>query len=90
MFECPHCRARTVSPLKKLLRGPMFSERCRACRKHWGVSRLSIVAAVATLAGYFAFLLVVRPTPLHGQIAMAVAFILLALILLFVVPVVRK
>jgi hypothetical protein len=90
VLDCPHCGERTVSPIRKLFLGPAFEHRCPACRKHWGISRWSIVASAAGIAAYWVFLRVAQPSNLGASIGLVVAVAAVGLALVFLVPVVRK
>lgn len=90
MLACPHCNERTISPIRKLLFGPIFEHRCAACRKHWGISHWSIVVAVVAVVAYSVFLHVAQPALLAARIGGAVMLVSTALALVFLVPVVRK
>lgn len=90
MLICPHCGERTISPIKKLLLGPIFEHRCSACRKHWGISNSSMVVAGVSVAVYFAFLQLAEPSQLVAQIGAATMLVVAGLALVFLVPVVRK
>lgn len=90
MLACPHCGERTISPIKKLLLGPIFEHRCTACRKHWGISNWSIAAAGIGVAAYFAFLQLAQPSPHAANIGLGVALVAVGVALIFFVPAVRK
>jgi hypothetical protein len=90
VLKCPHCGDNGVSPVKKLLLGPIFENRCTKCRKHWGISHWSVAAAAAGIIGYNAYLYLASPTPLGAKIGLAVALVSVAVALIFLVPVVKK
>lgn len=87
LLTCPNCGERTISPIRKLLLGPVFEHRCSACRKHWSISQWSVVAAGVVVASYLAFLYLVDPSELVANVGMIVAAVTLGLALIFLVPV---
>lgn len=53
ILTCPHCGEQAISPLDKLLLGPVISARCNHCRKRISVSWSSawlIVPAVTFIS----------------------------------------
>lgn len=45
-FDCPYCRQRGVSLLRKLCLGPAQSTKCKSCRRKISVSPASFVAGL--------------------------------------------
>ena len=87
MVKCPYCSASAMSLLRKSGLGPGRVVNCQSCGKPVTTHAIAVLAAIPAFLGGFAFLR--SDSSLLGIAAVVAGVLAMALIQMFLVPLVR-